>query len=170
MENHDFNKIMSDHCVFVKKFGNNDFIILLLYVDDILIVGKDASKIDNLKREFSKSFAMKDLGSTKQILGMNISCDSKIRKLWLFHEAYVEKVLERFNMDKSKSVCSPLTGHFKLSFEHCPISEKEKQEMRKVPYALAIGSLMYAIIFTRPDIAHAVVVVSRFLSNPSKEH
>ena len=170
MENHDFNKIMSNHCVFVKKFGDNDFIILLLYVDNILIVGKDASKIDNLKRGLGKSFAMKDLGSTKQILGMNISCDRKIRKLWLSQEAYVEKVLERFNMDKLKFVCSPLAGHFKLSSEHYPTSEKEKQEMRKVPYALVFGSLMYAMVFTRPNIAHAVGVVSQFLSNPNKEH
>ena len=64
MENYDFNKIMCDYCVFVKKFGDNDF-ILLLYVDDILIVDGDASKIDNLKRESSRSFAVKDLGLTK---------------------------------------------------------------------------------------------------------
>ena len=56
---------MYDHCVFVKKFGDNDFIILLLYVDGMLIVDQDASKIDNLKREPSKSFAMKDLRLTK---------------------------------------------------------------------------------------------------------
>ena len=60
MKNHGFSKIMCDHCVFVKKFGDNDFIILLLYVDDILIISQDTSKIDNLKREPSKSFAMKD--------------------------------------------------------------------------------------------------------------
>ena len=77
MENHGFPKTMCDHCVFVKKFDNDDFIILLLYVNDILIVGQDASKIDNMKREFSRSFAM-EMGPAKQILGMNISCDKKI--------------------------------------------------------------------------------------------
>ena len=60
MENHGFSKTMCDHYVFVKKFGDNDFIILLLYVDDMLIIGQDANNIDNLKRELSKSFAMKD--------------------------------------------------------------------------------------------------------------
>ena len=126
MENHSFSKTISDHCVFVKKFGENDFIILLLYMDDMLIVSKDASKIENMKRELSKSFTMKDLGSAKQIFGMKISRDRKTRKLWLSQEANIEKVLERFNMDKAKSVCSPLAGHFKLSSEHCPTSEKEK--------------------------------------------
>ena len=74
---------MCYHCVFVKKFGDNDLIIRLLYVNDMLIVGENTSKIDNLKRELSKSFVMKNLGSLKQILGMNISRDKKSRKLWL---------------------------------------------------------------------------------------
>ena len=72
-------------------------------------------------------------------------------------------------MDKTKYVCSPLASHFKLSSEHCSTSEKEKQEMRGVPYASAVGSLMYAMVCTRPDIAHAVGVVSWFLSNLGKE-
>ena len=121
---------MCDHCVFVKKFSHNDFIILLLYVDGMLIVGQDASKIDNLKKQLSKSFVMKDLGLAKQIPGMKISRDRKSRKLQLSQEAYVKRVLERFNMGKAKSIYSPLAGHFKLSSEHCPTSEKEKQEMR----------------------------------------
>ncbi len=56
---------MCDHCVFVKKFGNDDFIIILFYVDDMLIVGQDISKINNLKREVSESFAIEDLGHEK---------------------------------------------------------------------------------------------------------
>ena len=58
-------KTSSDHCVFVKKFPNKKYIILLLYVDDMLIVGHDKNDIQSLKRELSKSFAMKDLGPAK---------------------------------------------------------------------------------------------------------
>lgn len=65
MRNHGFKKTTSDHCVFVQSFSNDDFIIFLLYVDDMLIVGKNASRISSLKRELSKSFAMKDLGPAK---------------------------------------------------------------------------------------------------------
>ena len=72
-----YKKTTSDHCVFVQKFSNDDFIILLLYVDDMLIVGKNASRIARLKQELSKSFAMKDLGPAKQILGVKISRDRK---------------------------------------------------------------------------------------------
>ncbi|KAL6517675.1 hypothetical protein OROMI_033376 [Orobanche minor] len=81
-------------------------------------------------------------------------------------EQYIEKVLKRFNMDKAKVVSSPLTNNFKMSVEDCPKTKEEIEEMDKVPYASAVGSLMYAMVCTRPDIAHAVGVVSRFLSNP----
>ena len=73
MVEHRYDKTISNHCVFVKKFSNGEFIILLLYVDDMLIVGCDTGKIDKLKKELSKSFEMKDLGSTSQILGIKIS-------------------------------------------------------------------------------------------------
>ena len=58
---HDYKKTASDHCVFVKRFANNDFIILLLYVDDMLIVGKYISMINRLKKQLRESFAMKDM-------------------------------------------------------------------------------------------------------------
>ena len=170
MMSHGYNRTSFDHCVFIRKFFDDDFIILLLYVDDMLIIGYDSSKIDKLKRELSKSFSMKDLGSAKQILGMKISHDRKNMKLWLSQESYIEKVLERFNMSKAKAVCSPLAGHLKLSSKQCPISKKDMKEMSKVPYASAIGSLMYVMVCTRPDISHAVGVVSRFLTNLGKEH
>ena len=170
MANHGYSKTTSDHCVFVKKFKDGNFIILLLYVDDMLVVGQDSSKIKELKLELSKSFAMKDLGPTKQILGMKIVRDREKGQIWLSQESYIEKVLERFNMHKAKPVGSPFANHFKLSSKQCPTSEKDKEEMKKVPYASAVGSLMYAMVCTRPDIAHAVGVVSRFLSNPGKEH
>ena len=71
-----------DHCVFIQKFSDNDFIILLLYVDDMLIVGKNTSKIDELKKELCQSFSMKDLGHAKQILGMRITRLRDKRKIY----------------------------------------------------------------------------------------
>ena len=73
-------------------------------------------------------------------------------------------------MGKAKPVSSLLGSHLKLSSKQSPLSEKEKEEMQKVPYASTVGSLMYAMVCTRPNITHAVGVVSRFLSNPGKKH
>ena len=125
MVEHGYDRTASDHCVFVNKFSNGEFIILLLYVDDMLIVGCDTSKIDKLKNELSKSFEMKDLGSTSQILSIKISQDRTYRKLWLSQESYIEKVLDKFNMGKAKLVSSPLGSHLKLSSKQSPSSEKK---------------------------------------------
>ena len=107
MMSHGYNRTTSDHCVFTRKLFDNDFIIILLYIDDMLIIGHDFSNIDRLKRELNKSFSLKDFGSTKQLLGMKISFNRKNKKLWISQESYNEKVLERFNMSKAKATCSP---------------------------------------------------------------
>ena len=136
----------------------------------MLIVGRNVSRINNLKNQLSKFFSMKDLGPAKQIHGMSIIRDRSTKKLGLSQERYIEKVLQIFNMDKAKAISCPLTNHFKLSFKQCPSIDKEKEEMEKVPYTSAVESLIYAMVCTRPDIAHSVGVVSRFISNPGKEH
>ena len=113
---------------------------------------------------------MKDLGPAQQILGMKIVRERTKRKLWLSQEKYIKRVLERFNMKSVKPVRTPLASHLKLSKQMCPTTKEEKEGMAKVPYSSAVGSLMYAMVCTRPDIAHAVGVVSRFLEDPGKEH
>ena len=84
MTDHEYHMTTFDHCVYVKKFSDSDFIILSLYVDDMLIVGHDTLKIDKLKR---------DLGPSRQILGMKISRDSQNEKLWLFQESTLKRYL-----------------------------------------------------------------------------
>ena len=64
-----FKRCEANHCCYVKSFDNS-YIILLLYVDDMFIAGSDIEKINNLKKQLSKQFAMKDLGAAKQILGI----------------------------------------------------------------------------------------------------
>ena len=73
-------------------------------------------------------------------------------------------------MEKAKVVSTPLATHFKLSSKQSPSNEAEKLDMQWVPYASAVAILMYEMVCTRPDIAHVVGIVSRFLSNPGREH
>ena len=145
-------------------------IILLLYVDDMLIVGSSTEEINNIKKQLSKKFAMKDLGIAKQILGMRITRDRANGTLKISQTEYVMKILINFNMNKAKPVSTPLGSHFKLSKEQSPKTKEERDHMSKVLYASAISSLMYAMVYTRPDIAHAVGVVSKFISRPGKQH
>ena len=81
MVGHEYTRTNADHCVYVRKFLNSKFVILLLYVDDMLIAGQDAGVIGNLKKDLFKSFDMKDLGPARQILGMQILRDRKHKKL-----------------------------------------------------------------------------------------
>jgi hypothetical protein len=123
-----------------------------------------------LKRKLANSFAMKDLGVAKKILGMRITRDRKNHKLTLSQGEYIEKVLERFKMQDAKLVSTPLANHFKLTKEMCPKTQEKIDYMSKVPYSSTVGSLMYVMVCTRPDIAHAVGVVRRYMNNLGKEH
>ena len=113
---------------------------------------------------------MKDFGPAKKILGIRIERDRASKKLYMSQEQYIEKVFERFNMSKAKMVSSPLISHFKLSSRHNPFIDKGNEDMRRVSHASVVGSLMYVMVCTRLDIAYAVGVVSRFLSNPGRLH
>ena len=111
-----FKRCEVEHCCYA-KFFDNSYIILLLYVDDMLIVGSSIEEINDLKKQLSKQFAMKDLGAAKQILGMRIIRDNANGTLKLSQLEYVKKVLSRFNMNEAKPVSTPLGSHFKLSKE-----------------------------------------------------
>ena len=115
----------SDHCVYLKRQNDGSYIILLLYVDDLLVAGSNMQEINALKRKLANSFAMKDLGAAKQILGMRITRDRKNHKLTMSQSEYIEKVLKRFSMENEKPISIPLAIHFKLSKEECPKTQKE---------------------------------------------
>eukprot|EP00253_Pinus_taeda_P029535 PITA_29535 len=130
MLEHGFQRFEVDHCVYIKRYDQGKYIILLLYVDGMLIVAHDKNNINRLKKDLGRKFAMKDLGLAQQILGMWIMRDRKKKRLWPSQEKYIKKVLNRFNMKDAKPVGTPLAAHFKLSTELCPSDDKEKEEMR----------------------------------------
>ncbi|KAK9133630.1 hypothetical protein Scep_013158 [Stephania cephalantha] len=129
----------ADHFCYFKKFDNS-YVILLLYVDDMLIAGSNIEKIENLKEQMAKEFSMKDLGAAKQILGLRIERDRKNKLLKLCQREYISKVLKRFNMDNAKPVSTPLAGHFKnLSKQHSPKTEEEQKNMENIPVCIGSG-------------------------------
>jgi hypothetical protein len=85
-----YNVCHSDHCVYFKRLENGSYIILLLYVDVMLVAGtSNMQDINVLKKELANSFAMKDLGAAKKILGMRIIRDRKNHKLTLSQAGYI---------------------------------------------------------------------------------
>nr|GEV49489.1 retrovirus-related Pol polyprotein from transposon TNT 1-94 [Tanacetum cinerariifolium] len=159
-----------DKCVYIRKFPDGSFLYLVLYMDDMLIDAPNKDQVRELKDQLSNEFDMKDLRDAKRILGMEIRRDRKIGKLTLSQTDYISKVLKKFNMSSCKPVPTPLAPHFKLSSHECPKSEEDKEDMSRVPYSSAVGSLMYAMVCTCPGLVHVVSVVSRYMHNPGKMH
>lgn len=104
---------------------------------------------------------MKELEEAKRILGIDIIRDRKNGILKLSQEDYALKMLKHFGMSSCKPVNVPLANQFKLSSLQSPVTAEEKQQMSSIPYTSAVGSLMYLMVCTRPDIAHGLSVVSR---------
>ena len=158
-----------DHCVYSFRDGSR-FMILSLYVDDILLMGNDTSMILSLKEWLKTQFEMKDMGEASYILGMKIERDRKARRLSISQESYIESVLKRFDVIGWKTIDSPIYKGTVLSERMAPASDEERLKMQSVPYAQAIGSLMYAMNCTRPDLAFVVSLVSRYQANPGMQH
>lgn len=169
MHKNGFTRCEMDHCCYIKNLDES-YIILLLYVDDMLIAGSSINEINLVKQQLAEEFDMKDLGPAKQMLGMRISRNRSEGTLKLSQEKYIQKVLSRFSLHDAKTRSTPLGSHLNLSKDQSPKTDEERKYMSKVLYASAVGSLMYDMVCTRPDIAHAVGVVSRYMSDPGKEH
>ncbi|GJV97282.1 retrovirus-related pol polyprotein from transposon TNT 1-94 [Tanacetum coccineum] len=128
------------------------------------------AKIGSTKSLLKTEFDMKELGEAKKILGMEIVRDQSRKILRVSQSGYVSKILNNFRIYNGKSVQMPLGRHFKLSLKDCPVRDCDVKRVSKVPYANAVGSLMYLMVCTRPYIAYAASVVSRYMANPGKNH
>ena len=136
----------------------------------MLIAAKDKSDIAKLKAQLSNEFEMNDLGAGKKILGMEIIRERHSNKLCVSRKGYIKKVLRRFNMHNAIPVSTPLGPHFRLSSTLCPESFYDIEYMFRVPYTSTVGSLMCSMVCSHPNLSYALSVVSRYMSNPCREH
>ena len=117
-------------------------------MDDILFVGNDILMLITVERWLSKKFFIKDLGEAFYILEIKIYRDRSKWMLDLLQKLCIEKVLKRFSMKNSKRGLLPFRHGISLSKMMCLITSEEVQHMSRIPYVLAIGSFMYAILCT----------------------
>lgn len=160
---------ISDQCIYHKVSGSK-IIFLILYVDDILLATNDLGLLHEVKQFLSRHFDMKDMGDASYVIGIKIHRDKHKGILGLSQEAYINKVLERFKMQNCSPSVAPIVKGDKFCLDQCPKNELEKKQMQNIPYASAVGSLMYAQVCTRPDIAFAVSMLGRYQSNPGIIH
>ena len=139
-------------------------LIIILYVDDLLIAGNSRKEICRVKGEVMKVFKMKDLGEVKEFLGIEIIRNRVSRTLRLTQSTYVAKVLERFEMSDSNPSATPMMQSSKVT------PEDSKALSADVPYRSAIGSLIYVMICTRPDLGFAVGRLLQYCEEPLRCH
>ena len=113
---------------------------------------------------------MKYLGEAAYILDIKIYRDRSRRLIGLSQDTYIDKVLKRFNMEEAKKGFLPMSHGIHHSKSQCPTTTDEWDHMSKVPYASAIGSIMYAMISTRLDVSYALSVTIRYQSDPGESH
>lgn len=154
--------LKSDYAV----FGNNSqTLYVAVYVDDLLIFGKDKSMIQELKLSLQKRFQMTDLGPAHMYLGMQITRNRLTNTILLDQEKYLQVALDRFNMTDCNSVSTPMETGLKLCKR---TNTATLQEIRQ--YQRLMGCLEYAAIATRPDITFSVHRLAQFASNPDDSH
>ena len=152
----------ADSCLYTKK-DQSGCVILSLYVDDMLIFGTSMEVVNKTKEFLSSKFDMKDMGEAEFILGVKIIRTSKGIALSQSH--YVEKVLKKFG----EYECSPVSTPFD-PLVHLQKSSSTQDPCDQEEYAKVIGSVMFLMSCTRPDIAYAVSRLSRYTHCPNASH
>ncbi|GKD51979.1 retrotransposon protein, putative, ty1-copia subclass [Tanacetum coccineum] len=118
--------------------------------------------LQDVKSYIGRCFAMKDLGEAVYILGIKIYRDRSKRLISLYQSAYIEKILKRYFIKNSKRGSIPMQETLKLSKSQGASTPAEVKRMQNVPHASAVGSIMYAVRCTRPDVAFAQNITSLF--------
>ena len=161
MQTLNFKQLISDACVYVRHSGNC-WTALAIYVDDIVVTATHEEEINQLFDELKSKWDIKDLGTPKLLLGVNIETTDDC--ILLHQRNYVERILEHFGMSDCKPISTPMDlSIFDSTHDTEPIDEH-------TPYANVIGKLLYLSNQTRPDITFAVNFLARFMSKPAKKH
>lgn len=158
---HNFKSNPADPCIFRGEV-NGEEVLLALYVDDGLLAAKSKQTIDIVLKNLKKNFEI-TIGKADHYVGLQISRKRETKEIFVNQRAYLKKVVEKFGMKDCKGSSVPAEGRSRLSSEMSPTSKEEQEDMLAIPYRQAIGSLMFAAVVSRPDIAFSVANVSRFL-------
>ncbi|GJV43656.1 retrotransposon protein, putative, ty1-copia subclass [Tanacetum coccineum] len=164
-----FTQNPDEPCVY-KKASGSIIVFLILYVDDILLIGNNIPMLQDVKSWLGKCFTMKNLGEAACILRIKIYRDRSRRLIALNQSAYIDKTLKRYNMDTSKRGTILMQPNVDLSNTQGPSTPVKVKRMKGIPYASAVGSIMYAVRCTRPDVAFSHNLTSRYQQNLGKSY
>ena len=163
LERMGFSQSKSNPCIYVS--GGEDAFYIGVYVDDMILAGKDKAKMKAVKEELSSKFDIKDLGKLSYFLSMSIVQNQEEGETWIGQPTYTEKLLTKMGMSDCKPVKTPVDQGNRLVK-----ADEDEEALEQLPYQSVVGSLMYLATCTRPDIAYAVGMLARFSSKPNQSH
>ena len=149
-----------EHAVY-RRLGKDGLLLVGVYVDDLVITGSSNTSIESFKKEMMSSFSMSDLGLLSYYLGFQV--DQQVGKTTLCQSSYTLRILEQAGMSGCNPCHVPMENRLKLS------KNDKSPPVDKTKYRSIIGSLRY-LVNTRPDIAYAVGIVSRYMEEPRGSH
>ena len=158
-----FTQASADPCVFIRKADT--LTIIAIHVDNLMILAENILEMQRLKGSLKVQFKMKDMGELHYYVGVCIVQDKERKQVYLHQGKYIEKMLKKFGQTEAKPVSTPADLNVKLQKE-----DGVSRPVDTVTYQSIVGSLLYAAITTRPDIAQAVGVASKFCANPTRSH
>jgi hypothetical protein len=150
------------NCIF-----RNDWLILIFYVDDIVAIYNSSNKhkMDEFEHKLTSIYEIRCLGPCTYFLGIRVVRDRENRKLWLLQDTYIDKLKDKYQVEfSSKAPSTPLPDGELVPYERQATPSQIHHFQQKV------GSINFAAVQTRPDIAKAASSLSRFLTNPSPTH
>jgi hypothetical protein len=157
-----FEQTYSDPCVYINKTTE---IILAMWVDDLIIFGKDVASIKDIKAQLNEEYEMKDLGELKYFLGIQVHRDRERKIIHINQSGYNRTILERYGMESSNPASTPLSTGTRLN--KATITDVLTDQKK---YQSMVGSLMYAMLATRPDLAQSIQQISQFSQMPTTTH
>ena len=158
-----FTQSTADECIYIKN-DDDGIKVISVYVDDLGLFASSKRGMTWMKGELNRSFIMTDLGEMKKILGIRVERNREQGMLKISQGPYIDKVLNRFYMHHANPVTTPLSKNVKLT------TPNEPTKLLNVPYAQAMGSIMYAALGSRPDLAFTIQHLSQFTTNHGTEH
>ena len=164
-----FIQTFEEACIY-KKVSGSSIAFLILYVDDILLIGNDTEFLNSIKGYLNKNFSMKGLGEATYILGIKIYRDRSRRLIQLSRSTYLDKIFKKFKMDQSKKEFLSVLQGVKLSKTQSPTTTEDRERMKVIPYASAIGSIKYAMLCTRPIVYLAMSLAREYNSDLGVDH
>ena len=158
-----FKRLSSDAGVFVRRKEDGSIVVAVIYVDDALFAGPDKKLVDSLKGQFMKRWECRDLGEASEFLRMRIV--RRGNKIFIDQCAYLDKIIKRCGMENAKTADTPLPAGFQPD-----VTKGNSDAALRSKFQMVIGSLLYLMLGTRPDISFAVTKLAQFAANPSPEH